>query len=66
MLKRNSTILIICFSTMWVLGQDYMCIHNKSGTHTDIAIAEIDSVTFVDVDDYNRYRDNIVCISCYC
>ena len=53
MLKRSATILMICFSTMWVFAQDYMRIHYKSGAHIDIAIAEIDSVTFVDKDDYN-------------
>lgn len=59
MLKRSATILMICFSTMWVFAQDYMRIHYKSGAHTDIAISEIDSVTFVDKDDYNYENDNV-------
>ena len=59
MLKRSATILMICFSTMWVFAQDYMRIHYKSGAHIDIAIAEIDSVTFVDKDDYNYENDNV-------
>ena len=50
---------MICFSTMWVFAQDYMRIHYKSGAHTDIAISEIDSVTFVDKDDYNYENDNV-------
>ena len=36
---------------MNIYAQDYMRIHYKSGMHTDIAISEIDSLTFVDMTD---------------
>jgi len=36
-----------------------MRIHYKSGVHTDIAIAEIDSLTFVEGDGYKHDNDNV-------
>lgn len=55
MVKRVAIILLMCFCVdVSIYAQDYMRIHYKGGTHTDIAITEIDSITFVDV----PYFDN--------
>ena len=46
-IKRIVTIFLLCFCTA-IGAQDIMRIHYKNGAHTDIPIAEIDSLTFVD------------------
>lgn len=55
MVKRVAIILLLCFcADVGIYAQDYMRIHYKGGTHTDISVTEIDSITFVDV----PYFDN--------
>lgn len=50
-MRRVGNILLMCLCLTDIFAQDYMRIHYKSGTHKDIAIAEIDSITF-------EYRTN--------
>ncbi len=64
-MRRRKAILIMCLCTICIYAQDYMRIHHKSGTHTDIAVTTIDSITFVDktdadVDDEQEVGEAII------
>lgn len=47
-MRRVGNILLMYLCLTDIFAQDYMRIHYKSGTYKDIAIAEIDSITFED------------------
>ena len=47
-MKRISVIIMMISSSALLLAQDYMRIHHKGGEHSDVAIEQIDSITFVD------------------
>lgn len=52
-MRKIGFMLLMCLYTMGSFAQDYMRIHYNSGTHTDIAIADVDSITFVDKADFD-------------
>ena len=59
-MRRVGTMLLMCLCLTGIFAQHNMRIHYKSGMHTDIAIAGIDSITFVDKIDADANNDELV------
>lgn len=50
-MKRLFSLLTVLFATVALYAQTHMRIHHKGGGHSDVAIEQIDSITFVDGSD---------------
>lgn len=59
---RKSVILLFCFAsllccTLPIAAQNTMRIHYKDGSEQNISISQIDSITFVEKDNYDEEED---------
>lgn len=60
-MRKSISILFIIFMMLWyivpIVAQNTMRIHYKDGTEQDISISQIDSITFVEKDNYDEEED---------
>lgn len=58
--KRLLVLLAFAIGVRGIHAQSYMRIHHKGGGHSDVAIEQIDSITFVDGSDVPDNEGNLV------